>query len=144
MREWRVRFYIDADILGLARVVSPLRGDITFPGDPGAVVHKRWRPPCEVTSTATPDTEWVPVTARNQWIVITRDLNIRENVAERRAVRESGARMVALGGEDAKTKWGQLELFFKWWRRIEALQEISGPFIHLVTRTRFTALDLDD
>jgi hypothetical protein len=33
-----VRFYFDADILGLAKVVAPLRYDATYPGDPGGVV----------------------------------------------------------------------------------------------------------
>jgi hypothetical protein len=54
-----VRFYFDADVLGVAK----LRQDITYPGDPGAVVHRRRRPPCPVTSTAAPDTEWIPVVA---------------------------------------------------------------------------------
>jgi hypothetical protein len=30
-----VRYYIDADILGLARVLAALRPDVTYPGDPG-------------------------------------------------------------------------------------------------------------
>ncbi|WP_406079027.1 hypothetical protein [Micromonospora sp. NBC_00858] len=39
-----VRFYIDADLLGLARVLAGLRSDVTYPGDPGMVIHKRQRP----------------------------------------------------------------------------------------------------
>ena len=30
-----VRFYLDADVLGLARVLGGLRNDVTYPGDPG-------------------------------------------------------------------------------------------------------------
>lgn len=41
-----VRFYIDADLLGLAKTLAPLRSDLTYPGDPGATVHRRERPPC--------------------------------------------------------------------------------------------------
>lgn len=33
-----VRFYIDADILGVGHVLAGLRPDVTYPGDPGAVV----------------------------------------------------------------------------------------------------------
>jgi hypothetical protein len=33
-----VRYYFDADILGLAKVVAGLRTDITYPGDPGVVI----------------------------------------------------------------------------------------------------------
>jgi len=40
------------------------------------------------------------VTARG-WLIITRDSNISVNRAEIAAVRESGARMVALAGKEA-------------------------------------------
>ena len=30
-----VRFYFDADVLGLAKVIDKLRADITYPGDAG-------------------------------------------------------------------------------------------------------------
>lgn len=58
-----MRFYVDADVLGLAHVIAPLRSDITYPGDPGATVHRRARPPCIITSPAALDTTWVPVVA---------------------------------------------------------------------------------
>jgi hypothetical protein len=41
-----VRFYVDADVLGLGKLLAGLRNDPTHPGDPGAVIHKRQRPPC--------------------------------------------------------------------------------------------------
>lgn len=144
MREWLVRYYIDADILGLAHVLAPLRGDITYPGDPGAVIHKRQRPPCPITSPGTLDPDWLPVVAAHGWLIISRDHNIRDNIAERRAVRENGAKMVALSGQDARTKWGQLELVMRRWSRIEALVEEPGPFIYLASRTAMPRLSLDD
>ena len=48
-----VRFYLDADVLGLAKVLVQLRNDMTYPGDPGGVVHKRRRAACPVYSLAT-------------------------------------------------------------------------------------------
>lgn len=39
-----VRFYVDADVLGLAKVLVQLRNDVTYPGDPGGILHKRKRP----------------------------------------------------------------------------------------------------
>jgi hypothetical protein len=39
-----VRFYFDADVLGLAKALANLRPDITFPGDPGGLIHRRRRP----------------------------------------------------------------------------------------------------
>lgn len=41
MKPAGVRFYFDADILGLGRLVAGLRADATYPGDPGTTIHKR-------------------------------------------------------------------------------------------------------
>lgn len=89
MRRAEVRFYFDEDILRLAHTVARLRPDSTYPGDPGAVIHKRQRPASPVPR-GMKDTEWVPEVASRSWLIITRDFNIRENPAERRAVRENG------------------------------------------------------
>jgi hypothetical protein len=37
----QVRYYIDADLLGLAKILVQLRSDVTYPGDPGGIVHRR-------------------------------------------------------------------------------------------------------
>ena len=50
-----VRFYFDADVLGVAKVVAALRYDATYPGDPGATINKRIRPACPVTTPAVKD-----------------------------------------------------------------------------------------
>ena len=49
-----VRFYFDADVLGVAKVVAALRYDATYPGDPGATINKRIRPACPGGDGATP------------------------------------------------------------------------------------------
>jgi hypothetical protein len=33
-----VQFYLDADVLGLAKILVQIRGDVTYPGDPGGRV----------------------------------------------------------------------------------------------------------
>lgn len=50
-----VRFYLDADVLGLAHVVAALRSDVTYPDDPGAIIKRRQRPRCPITDPATQD-----------------------------------------------------------------------------------------
>jgi hypothetical protein len=45
-----IRFYFDADVLGVAKVVAALRHDVTYPGDPGTTIHRRIRPACPVTT----------------------------------------------------------------------------------------------
>ncbi|MGH3922451.1 MAG: hypothetical protein ACRDTT_06210, partial [Pseudonocardiaceae bacterium] len=101
VRPAEVRFYFDADLLGLAKVLARLRPDVTYPGDPGAVVHKRQRSPCPISSPAAKDTVWIPQVAGLGWLIITRDSAIQRYRAELAAVRENGARMVTLAGRDA-------------------------------------------
>jgi hypothetical protein len=85
-----VRFYLDADILGLAHVLARLRADVTYPGDPGAVIQKRERPPCPIASTVTPDRDWIREVAARGWLIVTRDKRIQDHRAEIAAVRQSG------------------------------------------------------
>ncbi|HET6836016.1 MAG TPA: hypothetical protein VFH30_19295 [Acidimicrobiales bacterium] len=132
-----VRFYFDADILGLAKVVAPLRADFTYPGDPGAVIHKRKREPCPIQPGAY-DLDWLPHVAGRGWLIITRDRNIKENRAEIDAVIAHGAKLVALASPDARNKWAQLEVLMTQWRRIEELQELPGPFVYEAYRTALT------
>jgi hypothetical protein len=77
-REAVVRFYIDADILGLAKVLADLRNDITR-GDPGTVIYKRRRPACPITSPEVLDPDWIPEVASRGWLIVTRDSKIITN-----------------------------------------------------------------
>lgn len=138
-----VRFYVDADMLGLRKLLAGLRNDVTYPGDPGAVIHKHARPPCPITSPAVLDPDWIPEVAQRGWLIITRDSKIITNLNEINAVRECGGKMVALNQDDARTKWGQLEVFMSRWRDIESFVIDTGPFIWRVSRTAITAIPLD-
>jgi hypothetical protein len=46
LRSAQIRIYVDADLLGVGKLLAGLRDDVTYPGDPGAVIHKRQRAPC--------------------------------------------------------------------------------------------------
>lgn len=137
-----VRIYFDADILGLAHVIARLRPDVTYPGDPGAVVNKRRRPPCPITDPRVLDHIWIPRVTALGWLIITRDTRIQDHRAEIAAVRQNGARMIALVGKDARGTFDQLEVVMTHWRRIEQSFEQKGPFIYSVTRTTFRSVDL--
>jgi PIN like domain len=139
-----VRFYFDADVLGLAKAVVRLRSDSTYPRDPGGVVHKRQRPPCPITSAAGLDRDWIPEVARQGWVFITRDRHIRDHRAEIGAVREHRAKMVTLAAEDARGRWNQLEVLMCQWRPIERVVDEPGPFIYRATRTALTLQELVD
>ncbi len=143
MKAADVRFYFDADILGLGKLLASLRADCTFPGDPGAVVHKRERPACSVKSPSADDSVWIPQVTSEGLLIITRDAKIQRRVAEVQAVRHHGATMVALASADATTLWAQLEVFMNQWRAIEKLHGLPGPFIYRASRTALTPVDLD-
>ena len=55
-----VRFYLDADIRGTRVLLAQIRPDLTYPGDPGGVVHKRERPACPIVRPETDDDIWIP------------------------------------------------------------------------------------
>lgn len=137
-----VRFYFDADVLGVAKVIAALRPDVTFPGDPGATIHRRNRSRCPIGDPSTPDEEWIPQIAQRGWLIITRDARIAHRPSEIGAVRAAGARLVTLGGSEAMGNWVQLEIIMTQWRRIEGLLEENGPFVYAVTRTTLRQVPL--
>ena len=138
-----VHYYVDADLLGLAKILAELRGDVTYPGDPGGRVKGgRVRPPCTIIDPATLDEVWIPETARQEWLIITRDRHIQDHRAEIEAVRSSGARMVNLAADDARDRFTQMEVLMCQWRRIGDLLDKKGPFIYLATRTTLRAMPL--
>jgi hypothetical protein len=63
LRAAQVRIYVDADLLGLGKILASLRNDVTYPSDPGALIHKRQRPACPITSADVLDTDWIPEVA---------------------------------------------------------------------------------
>jgi hypothetical protein len=134
----RVQYYIDADLLGLAKILVDLRPDVTYPGDPGGMTrNKRVRGPCTITDPGTFDEIWIPETARQGWLAITRDKHILDRAPEIQAVRDNGARLVNLESDEAVTRFAQLEVVMCQWRRIESLLAETGPFIYFATRTSF-------
>lgn len=138
-----VRFYVDADILGLGKLLCTVRNDVTYPGFAGGdKMFGRIRPACPITSTEVSDQLWIPETARRKWLILTRDSAIQESTAEINAVRESGARMVALVGKDARTTWEQLHVVMKRWDRVEQCLDEPGPSIYALGKASFRKVDL--
>ena len=137
-----VRFYLDADVLGLAHVVAGVRSDATYPGDPAAIIKRRERSACPIADPATKDDVWIPQVASLGWLIITRDSRIQQHRAEIAAVKASNARMVALSGDEARGTWQQLEVLMKHWRAIDELTDEAGPFIYTAKTRTIKAVDL--
>jgi len=104
-------------------------------------VRGRRRPACSITP-GTKDPDWIPLVSAQGWLIVTRDLAIQRHTAEITAVRDSGARMVALAGAAAGGTWDQLEIVMAQWRVIDQLTERPGPFIYTATRTTVRRLPL--
>jgi hypothetical protein len=88
------------------------------------------------------DSEWIPEAARRGWLIVTRDRHIQEHRLEIAAVRDNGARMVALTGEEARSVFDQLEVVLCRWRDIERCQQEPAPFIYAATRTSLRKVPL--
>jgi len=71
-RPAHVRYYFDADVLGLAKHVASER----------VVLHKRVRPPCRIRPS-TKDPIWIPQVTVKGWLIVTRDSRFRST--ERRS-----------------------------------------------------------
>jgi hypothetical protein len=138
----QIRYYFDADVRGVGLILGGIRPDVTYPGDPGAVIHKRERPPCPITSEVK-DSVWIPQIAVSGWLIITRDRHIQAHRAEIDAVRDYGAKMIALSSEEASNNFAQLEILMCRWRDVESLVDRPGPFIYTATRTAVKAVPLD-
>lgn len=135
-----VRYYIDADLLGLAHILAGLRPDVTYPGDPGATIKRQVRPPCPVQDPGTKDEDWLRVVGRRGWTVLTRDKRIEQRPAERAAVIRHEVKLFAITSGEQLDKWRQLEIVMSRWRDIERLSGQPGPFVYRLTRTGITPL----
>jgi hypothetical protein len=137
------RWYIDADTLGLAKILIQVRRDVTYPGDDGERSQARSTlPPCRVTDTGTPDEVWIPMVSRDGLAIITRDRRIQDRVAEKDAVVASNGRMFAITSPEQLNNWGLLEVVVSQWRAMERAAEEPGPYIYSLTRTGLTKIDL--
>ena len=141
MKQAEVKYFVDEDTLGLAYVLADIRSDVTYPGDEGGTtVNKRHRPACPI-ARRTLDVDWIPIVAQNEWLVITRDRNISKRTAEKAAVQEAGAKLVAITSSEDLNNFGLLEVVMCRWRDISGLVDLPGPFIYSATRTTFNKID---
>jgi hypothetical protein len=132
-----IRFYVDADLLGVAKILAEVRSDVTYPGDLGGLGSDGFdRPPCQV-KPGDKDVDWIPHVARAGWVIISRDRHIQHRPAERAALTNAGARMFRLDARHGLNKWQQLEIIVSQWRHFEEMIDLPGPWLYMATRTSF-------
>lgn len=113
------RYFFDENLLPIGRALAAVRGDVVYPG------HRALP---EVEQGAD-DVEWVAVIGAQGLIAVTRDRHIRTRPAERRAVLESGARLVCITGKQNLTMWQRLDAVVRAWPAIERAELLPGPWV---------------
>lgn len=91
---------MDENSLGPALALQHVRGDLTWPGQPGGPVAK-----------GTLDTDWLPIVGAAGLVVLTRDKYIRRRAIERRALLDHGVRACFLTGGGNLSLFDQLRLW---------------------------------
>jgi hypothetical protein len=130
------RWYFDADLLGLAKLLGTVRRDVTWPGDSGTRATEKLRQaPSPVQRTDVPDEQWIPAVTTSGLVIVTRDRHIQTRQIEIDAVLASNARMFAISSRDQLGIWDQLEIVMCQWRAMDAQAQHAGPFIYAMTRT---------
>lgn len=126
-------FFVDANLLGVAKSLEAVRNDILYPGHTS----------CPTIVPATPDSKWLAEAGRRQWIVILRDKRVRSRSREREALLQHGLRTFCLTGSGNASSWDSLRLLAIHWPDIERVaRESPGPFIYSVTREGVKPLTL--
>lgn len=79
------------------------------------------------------DDQWLAVTSKSKWIVISHDKRFHDDPFAIEAVRQHGGRVFYLDG-GSSVKWDKLRRFAAAYRRICAIVEReNAPFIYRVT-----------
>jgi hypothetical protein len=130
-----IRFYLDADLLGVAKILADVRSDVTYAGDPGGRGTDGFQRPACPVQPGDKDVDWIPRVALADWVIITRDRHIQHRPAERHALVAASARMIRLDARHGLNKWQELEIIVTQWRRFEDLAELPGPWLYMATRT---------
>ncbi|WP_460829654.1 PIN-like domain-containing protein [Nocardioides hungaricus] len=128
-------YFTDENTLGLGKLLRRAgRDDIVYPGH-DALPEVR---------VGTPDLDWMPVIARLDLVVVTRDRRIRTRPAELRAYWELGIRSVWLGAKQDMGPRDQLELFLRHEERLgrEIVKRGAGPWALAISSSGLRPLTL--
>lgn len=118
-----IRFFFDESLLGVGKAIAMVRPDSVYAGHPRCKIDK-----------GVLDIEWLPVAAREDWVVILRDKRIRYRPTERKMVANLDLRLFILTKSGNLGNWEQLKLLVRYWNRMEKViqEHPNGPWIYTV------------
>jgi len=93
-----LQFYVDESALGIGKTLAAARRDTIHVG------HSLI-PECPL---GVPDTEWMPIVAARDLVVIGRDKRIRSRPEELRHLKAAGLRVFRIGGKRDLSTWDWL------------------------------------
>lgn len=128
----RLRFFVDEWALGIGKALEIARSDVVHPGH-------RLLPEAPL---GTLDTDWMPVVASRDLVVIIRDRHIRTKPAELAAFRDVGLRVFWIAGKRDLTNWDTLVRLVRRWEDIEEAIRVRGPgpWFYAVTDARISEI----
>ena len=130
------RYFADENTLGLAKLlIRQGRTDIVHPGHESLMN----------VPLGTRDLDWMPVAARLDLIVLSRDRRFRTRPAELAAYRSIGLRSVWIGGKQDLRPRDQVEIFLRHEQQLqrEAVKRGPGPWALSLTPSGVRPLRMD-
>lgn len=131
----RPMYFTDENTLGLGKLLRRSgRCDVVYPG------HEE----LPEVPLGTLDLDWMPVAARREFVVVTRDRRIRTRPAEFRTYWEQGIRSVWIGAKRDLGPGDQLRLFFRCEARLvrKIVTRGHGPWALALTSSGLRPLQL--
>lgn len=128
-------YFTDENTLGLGKLLHRSgRDDVLYPGHEYLPEIPR----------ETPDLEWMPVVARRNLVVVTRDRRIRSRPAELKAYLDYGIRSVWIGAKQDLGPQEQVEVFLAHEARLrrEIIKRGPGPWALALSPTGLRPLRL--
>jgi hypothetical protein len=129
-----LQFYVDESALGIGKTLAAARRDTIHVG------HSLI-PECPL---GVPDTEWMPIVAARDLVVIGRDKRIRSRPEELRHLKAAGLRVFRIGGKRDLSTWDWLTRLVRHWDHIDEIVRTrgSGPWFYVINENSVLELDV--